>query len=316
MVVPTITSPFNLPGRFQVTPGRQQHAVAIHQLARRAGKNGAVRVAVERHAQRSACVHDVLCNSSGCSEPHPALMLRPSGESLMRGHVCAQRPEKLRRELARRAIGAIEHDFHPRQLRARKNGAAQSSQIVLVQLFVAVRGASSFSADTLPFFERITCFERGLNGIRKFHARRRNQLYAIVVIGIVRGGNHHAGGESLAVYEPGHSRRREHARGHRLRAGGRPAPAQCTRRCADRIRACRGRSERCGSAACSRRCFPSASPTRSSVASSSGYSPGIPRIPSVPNSCFPIPHACRISGLEACDNFSTPPPADSRSAYR
>ena len=62
--------------------------------------------------------------------------------------------------------------------------------------------------------------------VGKFHAARGNQLDAIIVIRIVRRGNHHAGGESFIANEPGHARSCEHARGNRLRACRREASGE------------------------------------------------------------------------------------------
>ena len=126
--------------------------------------------------------------------------------------------------------------------------------------------------------------------VRKFHARGGNQLHAIVVIRIVRGGNHHARRESFVMHQPGHSGRGEHSGGNGFRARRSQARARCVRRCAGRIRAYPGRSGRAAASPAARMRADVFAERQADAVERGvvqrGYSPGTPRMPSVPKSCL------------------------------
>ncbi len=54
-------------------------------------------------------------------------------------------------------------------------------------------------------------FQRLFHGVRKFHSGMRKKLHAVIVIGIVRSGNHHAGLKVVFSHQARHTRCGDHS---------------------------------------------------------------------------------------------------------
>ena len=90
-------SPFSRPSRCSWRRAHQQHGVAVDDPAAVIDENRAIAVAVERHAQPAAASTTVRPARSGCVDPQPRLMLRPSGRSPM---TVTSKPEALEQTAA------------------------------------------------------------------------------------------------------------------------------------------------------------------------------------------------------------------------
>ena len=96
----------------------QHHAVAVDHPAVLVGEDRAVAVAVERHAgNRRPRSTTRAAIASGCVEPQPRLMLRPSGDAPISVDVEAERREDPGRHAGRRAVGAVDDQRAPRAKR-------------------------------------------------------------------------------------------------------------------------------------------------------------------------------------------------------
>ena len=101
--------------------------------------------------------------------------------------------------------------------------------------------------------------------------------------------DHYSRREAFMAHQPRHTRRRQYACWKPAPPRPPPARARYALPCVAQTRVYPGQSAPRGAAfSCpaAAKWLPSASPTPSSVASSSGYVPGTPRMPSVPKSCF------------------------------
>ncbi len=120
-------------------------------------------------------------------------------------HLGAERAEQRRSKNAGGAIGAIENDFQPREFRAGKHATPEEGQILGVKRSVGAQRKRAVP-DRIILPTKDISLDFLFNGVGKFHARAGKQLHAVIVIGIVRGGNDHSGVILLAAHQAGHAR--------------------------------------------------------------------------------------------------------------
>ena len=111
--------------------GEEHHqVVAVAHDASRVDRDQAVGVAVEGQPQVGARSRaPPATRLSTCVEPQSSLMLRPSGWSWITVTSRAGRREELVRDVARRAVGAVDHEVQGREVaRARARAGARRTR--------------------------------------------------------------------------------------------------------------------------------------------------------------------------------------------
>ena len=111
ITVATMALPRSRPVGLQVPGAHQHHRVAVDDAAAVIDEDRAVAVAVERDAEPAAVARDHAARAgSGCVDPQPRLMLRPSGAQ---PSAVTSKPRSRNRRGAsrsRRAVGAVDRD--------------------------------------------------------------------------------------------------------------------------------------------------------------------------------------------------------------
>ena len=205
-------------GRFHVPARDQQHSIAIDQPPRSAGENRAIRISIKRDSHRRATFGHALLHRFGVQRTAPGVDVPPVGDVANRDDFRPQSSKQSRSQRARRAVGAIHHDFHASQVRGGQNGRAQSIEVIVVDLFVVAQphGASLFGRFIRGKYKT---FDFRFDRVGKLCAGRGNQLHAVVVIRIVRRRNHHARVETFAAHQPSDSWRSDYAGRKRCDSG-------------------------------------------------------------------------------------------------
>src|SRR3954452_24179501 len=121
--------------------------------------------------------------SSGCVEPQPALMLRPSGRSPRDRDVGAEVAEDRRRRAVGRAVGAVEQDAHAREVQTAE-ARTQRGEVVVERVAGAAdapdRGRAARDSRRLEL-----ALDRLLGLVGELVARRAEELDAVVVERVV-----------------------------------------------------------------------------------------------------------------------------------
>ena len=220
--------------------GQQHHGVAIHDLAGMRDEQRAIGVAVEGHAQIRAGFEHL--RAQGFQMLRAAMQIDVAS---VRGaadgfDLRAQPRKQLRTEIGRRAVRGVDDDADAgeaaRQGRRRGNpdtrGRGRDRRRAVAE--PACRPVSTL----IPLKAKMCCSSSVLLLIGQLEAGMIDDLDAVVLIRIVRGGDHDAGGEGADPGGVGQTRRGDQsgeARASRLRAAGRRRRA---RRSRDRFRGC------------------------------------------------------------------------------
>ena len=160
-------------------------------------------------------------------EPQPALMFTPSGSHADHVDLGAQPLEQQRRRSVGRAVRAVEQDAPAGERAARSASPARAgsrrrapvSARTRPQVGGSAPGARAPPACTLRLDGRL-CLVGQLAPVRV------EELDPVVVVGVVRGGDHRAQVEPVAAHEDRRGRRRQHAGQQRLPARRGDAGAQ------------------------------------------------------------------------------------------
>ena len=140
------------------------------------------------------------------------------------------------RHAARRAIGAVHHQAITGEIEPRRN---QAHQVFNVSFHPAGNSLRGILLGVRQFRQSL---EQALDlqflGLRELGSGGRENLDAIVLVGIVRGGNHHAGGEFMLAGQEGHPRRGDDPGVNHLGAGARRGRSRGRGKSTRSIRAC------------------------------------------------------------------------------
>ena len=118
ITVTAIASLRSAPRCVEVERGDHHDLVAVDEVAALVDREHAVGVAVEREPERPRRARRLpRCSRSGCVEPQPSLMLRPSGRACSTSPSAPSAREHRRPDVARRAVRAVEHDAQPSRRR-------------------------------------------------------------------------------------------------------------------------------------------------------------------------------------------------------
>src|SRR2546427_11440138 len=121
-----------------------------------------------------------------------------------------KRTKKLGAKLVSCAIGTIEDNSKARELCARKNATAEEHQVFRIEGLISYKLRESPRYGFASVFENVG-FQLFFDRIGKFHARMREQLHAIVLKRVVRGGDDHAGLKIILTNETCHAGSGNHA---------------------------------------------------------------------------------------------------------
>src|SRR5712692_182157 len=142
-----------------------------------------------------------FCKPSRCSEPQPALMLRPSGETPM---AITSAPSE------RNNSGPSLNAAETVELRAGNEALPEKGEIFRVKGFIGGERCRILWRGFAPVLQDAR-FQLFLEGVREFHPGVRKQLHAVVLKGIVRGGDDHAGLKIILANKARHAGSGNHA---------------------------------------------------------------------------------------------------------
>ena len=118
--------------------------------------------------------------------------------------ISIQRAEKLRPQLIGSSIRAIQNHAKARKIGVVDHAAAQKIEVFRMPGVIRHQRGTPAGDGVRAQAENFR-FQRFFHRIRKFHARMREQFHAIVVIRIVRCGDHHAGLKIILPHQAGNS---------------------------------------------------------------------------------------------------------------
>src|SRR5438874_2102892 len=118
--------------------------------------------------------------------------------------------KEFRAKLVSSAIGAIKDNAKAGQLRARNYAAAEESKIFRVEGFIGREDRRILGWRVRAVLENVF-FQDFLDGIGEFHSCGGEELYAVVVKGVVGGGDNDASLKTLLTHEAGDTGRGDYA---------------------------------------------------------------------------------------------------------
>ena len=208
-----------MPGLRQAAVGlealrdHRQQLVAVDDMAVLVGDDHAVGVAVERDADVGAHLAHLAAELLRRGRAAVAVDVEAVGLDADRDHLGAELPQRLRHHPVGGAVGAVDHDAQAVEAHGARQRALGEFDVAVVHALDAL-GAAEVGAlgELLGEVGIDQRFDLVLDLVGELVAVRAEQLDAVVVVGIVRGRDHHA--------EIGAHRAREHAdRRRRHRAG-------------------------------------------------------------------------------------------------
>ena len=207
--MPTTWSPASFSLLLQVAGRDPQHAVAVGHPALLGGKDGAVGVAVQSHAQVGAPFGKGLrhlLRVEGAAVPVDVLAVRGAVNEK------AIELESFRQQgshLGSRPVGAVDDQPDSAQVQAGRDELGQVVHITLPELSVGREGGRERRRHgRWTFCCRLVLksfFNFSFQRIIQFGSLPGENLNAVVVIGVVRGRDHHAGVESVLARQQGHA---------------------------------------------------------------------------------------------------------------
>jgi len=202
-----------------------QQLVAVIQAARRVTHDQAVGVAVERDAEIGAMLDDGRGHGSRRRGAEArvdveAVRLVADGNDFR-----AQFMEHVRGDMVGGAVGAIDDDLQATQVQLVREGALAKFDVTALGVVEALGAAQLVRRHAgHGRIERRLDFQ--LHAVGQLGALAGKELDAVVLVGIVRSGNDHAGRQAQRPRQVGNGRRRHGAGQHHVHAGGRQARFQ------------------------------------------------------------------------------------------
>ena len=142
----------------------------------------------------------LAASAAGAVEPTSWLMLKPSGSTPIGDDLGAEFPQRLRRDLVGGAVGAVDDDAEAfeRQI-ARQRALGEFDVAVLDAVDAAGAAEIGRGGEALAEVGVDQALDLRLDRVGQLVAVRAEELDAVVVIGIVRGGDHDA---EIAAHGP------------------------------------------------------------------------------------------------------------------
>ena len=186
-----------------------QEPIAVDQLPFAIDHQHTVAVAVEGDAQIGVFLQDRSAQGLRVGGADIAVDIETVRIGTDADDLGAELLEDIGRRVVGRAIGAIDHDLETAKVHARRNGALAELDVapvgVVDPLHLAERGRVDGAQRPLEF--RLDCF---FDVVRKLIAIGREELDAVVLIGVMRCGDDDTGRGAKGPCEIGHT-----GRGHR-----------------------------------------------------------------------------------------------------
>ena len=213
-----------------LVPGLGDHRhdlVAVDDLALFVDDDDAVGVAVQRDADVGAHFMHLLLQFDGMGRAAflvdvEAVRLDADGH-----HLGAEFPKRGRRDLVGGAVGAVDDDAQARQRHGARQGALGEFDVAVVHAVDALGAAEPVGIGERHLDVGIQHpLDAVLDLVGKLEAVRPEQLDAVVVVGIVRGRDHHAHVGAQGMHQHRHGRRRDRAEQEHVHAGGAQARDQ------------------------------------------------------------------------------------------
>ena len=207
MVVATTVSLAERAQRFEVARGEQKDGVAVDDFAVAIGEEGAVGVAVEGDAHGGFALEDFGGDDFGMERAATGVDVAAVGgdvgEDDLAATVGVEFGEELRRDGARGAVGAVDDDAAAIEREARDGVEQEADVLGAVGLVYGGRGGvgGCVGGGAEPAEDLFLDGEFG--GVGQLVAVGAEELDAVVLPGIVRGGDDDAGSEAMGAGEEG-----------------------------------------------------------------------------------------------------------------
>jgi len=186
------------------TPGRARRPCSAQEVAIAVDDHDAIGVAVERDADVGAHFADLRGERGGGGRAHVAVDVEAVRIDPHREDLGAEFPKRLRRDAVAGAVGAIDDDADAVERQGPGQGALGIFDVAvrdaLDPLGASEIGGGGKASGEVGIDQG---FDRGLVGVGQLGPVRTEQLDAVIVIGVVRGRNHHA---EVAPHRPGEHR--------------------------------------------------------------------------------------------------------------
>src|SRR5205809_5179952 len=211
--------PLEPTARGEVTARDGERVVPVPDRPRVIDGDQPVAVAVERKADRGAPGAHRPLQSLGVERAAAGVDVPAVGAGADRQDAGAEPPEDARRHAIRRAVGAVEHDGEPAELE--REGPAEEVDVVRLRARVGDEAAdlgAPRARRTVVALEAL--LDLVLPGVGELRALRGEQLDAVVLERVVRRAEDDAAVGAELLREERDRRRREHADGVAVGAGG------------------------------------------------------------------------------------------------
>src|SRR5580658_1353155 len=189
-----------------MTGDREKNAVAVDDFSRFADEERAVGVAVESHSELSALGKHACLQSIEMERAAAGIDIAAIRGNAHRDNISAEGPKKFGAEFVSGAVGAVEQNAEAGELGSGNDATAQKIEIFGVERSIGNEKGRIFRRRAGAMLENVG-FEFFFDGVRELHARVREKLDAIVLVRIVRRGNHDAGLKIILAHEAGHAGR-------------------------------------------------------------------------------------------------------------
>ena len=228
--------------RLEVAGGHEQDGVAVDRRCLGAGQHAAVGVAVEGEAEVGTAFGYLGGNPLGMEGAAVVVDVAAVGSDVEQGDVAAQSGEELGGDGCRSAVGAVDDDAQSGKVEA-GDGVEEELDVIGRERGIVFneRQRNGIGRGHVGGMVQDFVFNGQFERIGELEAVAAEELDAVVVPGIVGGGDDDAGAEAVGAGEKGDGgggdRRRRSRRSRRRRADRRRA----WRRSRGSIRGCRGR---------------------------------------------------------------------------
>jgi len=190
--------------RLQIAGGDQQDGVAIDHVVAGAGQHAAVGIAIEGEADLRAAGGGLRGDVLGMQCAAILIDIAAVGRNVQQLDCAAQTAEEFRGDSGGGAIGAVGHNLQALE-RESGNRVDQKLDVVGLQRGVVHDGRQAGRVGSLKVggMAQNLFFHGQFDGVGQFEAIGTEELDAVVLPGIVRGADDHAGGESVAADQKG-----------------------------------------------------------------------------------------------------------------
>ena len=194
--------------------------IAVYHAAGFIHQQTAVRVAVEGHADVIALLYHLGRQVLQVGRTAAVVDVHAVGGPVEEDGVGLEPSEQLRGRGAGGAVGAVHQDAQPRQIRV--NGGGHEVDVIPLELLHAVMAAAQFppGLESHGFFRKDFFLHPLLQRVGELVALAVENLDSVVLIGVVRGGNHDARVRLFLPGEVGHGGRRNISHGFYVAAHG------------------------------------------------------------------------------------------------